>query len=87
MARRGEKFSKNVHVVVGGLHGYCVHCSARSRHASLATTVREDGYGTAEKRLNYIRNLNEHRPSIHRIMSRDVRWLKKNYGTDRVRRE
>ena len=70
-----QKFSRNVHLVHGGLMGWCAHCSAKARHAALTRTVRKDGYAKTVRRLNYIRNLQEHHSAVHRVMTADLRWL------------
>ena len=83
----GDKFSRNVHLVRGGLHGYCTHCPLSARRAALTRTVDKDGYATTVRRLNYIANLDKHRPAIHRVMRADLHWLEANYGAGGLRRE
>ncbi|MDE1879518.1 MAG: hypothetical protein KGI89_03120 [Euryarchaeota archaeon] len=74
-----QKFSRNVHLVHGGLMGWCAHCSAWARHATLVRTIRKYGYATAVRRLNYIRNLQEHHPSVRRVMTADLRWMEEQH--------
>ena len=72
-----EKFSKHVHVARGALHGWCDHCSDRSRHRALNTTVRIDGYATTVRRLNYLSNVanRKNNARLHDVARRDVKWL------------
>ena len=61
----------------GKLEGYHVSNTAKSRHAALLKTSREDGYATTIRRLNALRNVSTVR-KVDQITKRDMEWLKNN---------
>ena len=76
----GEKFSRNIHFEQGGLHGWCSHCGAVSRHEALEKTVKADSYATTVRRLNVLANLDENQnPMTARVARADEKWLHAKY--------
>jgi hypothetical protein len=80
-----RRWSKGVEIERGGLHGWHEDESDRKRHEALERSVREDGYATAIRRLNFLANVanrqdNEH---LHVVAERDLRWLEKEHEEER----
>lgn len=79
-----EKWSKNIHFERGGLHGWCSHCGAVSRHEALERAVKSDGYATVVRRLNAIANLDENQNrETTRVARADEKWLHAKYRGSR----
>ena len=78
---REEKWSRHVHVERGGLHGWCEHCPEEKRHEALERSVREDGYATTVRRLNFLRNIANRSDNrrLHEIAGEDLRWLERRH--------
>lgn len=75
-----EKWSQNIHFEQNGLHGWCSHCGAVSRHEALVRSVKSDGYATTVRRLNALHNLNENQnPATSTVAKADENWLKAKY--------
>lgn len=74
-----DKWSRNVHVERGGLHGWCSHCGEEERHDALRRSVREDGYATTIRRLNFIVNVGNRRDDEHarHVAREDMHWLER----------
>lgn len=80
-----RKWSKSVHLK-GDLHGWHERQSAEVRHEHLRTSVRDDGYATTVRRVNFLRNIadREDNRELHRVAGEDVRWLEKMHGEGMV---
>lgn len=78
MAER--KWSRSVHLR-GDLHGWHEDQNEETRHEHLRTTVRDDGYATTVRRVNFLRNVanQENNRKLKRIAGEDVRWLERMY--------
>jgi hypothetical protein len=81
MAKRTKRWSKHIHVEQGGLNGWCDSCSVEDRHRSIRTTVREDGYATAIRRLNFLANVanRQDNEKLHDVAREDEAWLRKQH--------
>jgi len=77
MAER--RWSRHVHARRGGLHGWCEHCSAESRHRALRSAARADGWGTVVRRLNYLANVanRSNNRTLHHVARTDERWAER----------
>jgi len=66
----------------GGLSKYGYkdirNLSAEQRHKALEKGVKKESYATIVRRLNLISNYNKNTtPSLHKIMRRDLNWMKR----------
>jgi hypothetical protein len=77
--RRTTKWSRHVHAKEGGLRGWCEKCPAARRRAALRTVVRRDGYATAIRRLNFLRNVANRKDNLRlaAVAGQDLRWAQK----------
>jgi hypothetical protein len=77
-----KKWARHVHMKAGALKGWCVHCPAALRRKALRSVVRKDGYATAVRRLNFLRNVanRQNNKSLHTVASRDILWLERTVG-------
>ncbi len=74
-----DKWSNHVHVEEGGLHGWCANCPPEERHRAIERTIREDGYATAVRRLNFLANVANRKDNghLHRIAHEDEEWAER----------
>lgn len=78
---RGPKVVKISHEGALGGPGYTGR-SQVSRHRSLASSVRQDGYAATMRRLNALRVFGSRTmsPAAKRKIAADMRWLKAHHG-------
>ncbi len=83
MAER--RWSRHVHVQRGKLshYGYCVKCSARSRHIALRKAARHLGASEVSREVNFLANVTsrEH-PTLKAKYRADQRWVERELEHD-----
>ncbi len=78
-----KKWSKGVKVHEGELtsKGYHIHESEEKRHAALKRSIKEDGYATTVRRINYLHNVTDD-PATKRATESDLKWLEAEHKRD-----
>jgi hypothetical protein len=81
--QRKTRWARHVHVKAGALGGWCEKCPAARRHAALRNVVRHDGYATAVRRLNFLRNVASRRDNrrLATVAGQDLRWAQRTLRT------
>ncbi len=77
-----RKWSRHVHLKSGGMKGWCALCPAARRRRAISAVVRADGYATAVRRLNFLRNVSNRRSNrkLYNVATRDITWMKRRWG-------
>jgi hypothetical protein len=85
VARRKHRWSRHVHMEAGAMSGWCAECPADKRHRAIQSVVREDGYGTTIRRLNFLRNVANRRRNrgLEETAARDLRWAQRTFRNHR----
>uniref|UniRef100_A0A6C0BPZ6 Uncharacterized protein n=1 Tax=viral metagenome TaxID=1070528 RepID=A0A6C0BPZ6_9ZZZZ len=60
-------------------YGYSLSANAEKRLAALSRGVRQDGYATIMRRLNWLAVMNKSRPKLYRKVKIDMNVLKKKF--------
>jgi hypothetical protein len=79
MPPRKRKWSRHVHTRQGKLNGWCSDCPAQKRRAALKGVLHREGYGTAVRRINFLRNVanrSDNRKMRH-VATTDLNWLRR----------
>jgi hypothetical protein len=78
MASSEKKWSKTVELR-GSLHGWHERESESERHEALRRSVRDDGYATTVRRLDFIANVANRKDNerLHRVAREDLRWAER----------
>jgi len=74
-----KKWSKSIDVNEGALQGWQKAEPQKKRLRILRRVVREDGYATTIRRLNFLRNISND-PGTDRAAKSDMLALQKEYG-------
>jgi hypothetical protein len=86
MPRKPVKWARHVHVKSGALKGWCEKCPATRRHAALRSVARRDGYATAVRRLNFLRNVANRKDNrrLATVAAVDLRWAQRTLRSSRA---
>lgn len=83
-----EKWSRGVRLHKGALerHGWVEHEGEESRHSALRRSVREDGYATTIRRLNFLHNIANREDNRHlrAVAGEDERWLRRMHDEEMI---
>jgi hypothetical protein len=67
-------FGKSIRIQTGALHGWSASMPSRQRQAILVRIALREGYHTAVRRLNFLRNISNVR-RVDRAVAEDLTFL------------
>lgn len=71
-------FGKHIQVQKGALHGWQASMPAKQRQTILVRIVLREGYHTALRRLNFLKNISR-TPRVDRAANEDAAFLRKYF--------